>query len=320
VSLFTVDIFFLFSVNFAYYQSMKKSSTKVCFIVNPTAGKEKSAQYIDWLDREARNRWDHYEIVITRKNEPVVHLAALKSEDFDLIVACGGDGTVNQVVNGIVNTNTVLGVLPIGTGNDFAKSLKLNIPLPDCIDLLYIKNTTSIDLIQFEGDAEGWSANTLGIGLDGWANYYSKSYKWLKGPVIYILGALKAAFTFRGANFNLTVDGNQQDGNYLMITACNGKWEGGKFYLAPQASVTDGLIDLITINKIPLICILAYLLRFRRGPAKWMKNLNSQTAKVIELKSDTPLAVHADGEHLNSTIQNLTVRAKKGILEVVSGY
>lgn len=299
---------------------MKKRSTRVCFIVNPTAGKNKSVQHIDWLNHEAGQRWEHYEIVITRKDESVTELARKKASDFDMIVACGGDGTINQVVNGIVTTDTIMGILPIGTGNDFVKTIKLNKPLPECLDLLYLERISFVDLIHCQGDAERWSANTLGIGLDGWANFYSKSFKWLKGSIIYMLGALKAVFKFRGAYFNLTVDGQSQDDDYLMITACNGNWEGGKFYLAPKASVTDGHFDLITIKKLPFLVILAYLSRFRWGPAKWMNRLNTQHAKSIEVTSDRPLAVHADGEHLGTEIYHLRVEIVKDALRMVTGY
>lgn len=299
---------------------MKKSSTTVCFIVNPTAGKNRSVKHIDWLNKAAHERWEDFEIVITRKNESVVELATEKAGLFDMIVACGGDGTINQVLNGIAGSDTILGILPIGTGNDYVKSLNLNRTLPECLDLIYKQKTTFVDLIRCSGDIDYWSANTLGIGLDGWANYYSKSFKWIKGPLIYLLGALKAAFTFRGASLQLTVDGEQMDGKYLMVTACNGKWEGGKFYLAPNASLTDGTIDLVTIKKMSIPSILVYLPRFRWGPASWMKNLQTHSAEKIILKSDIPLAVHADGEHLGTEIRYLEVQAIKSYLEVVSGY
>lgn len=299
---------------------MKKSNTKVCFIVNPTAGKNRSVKHIDWLNKEAHERWDNFEIVITRKDESVVELAKMKSGLFDMVVACGGDGTINQVVNGIAGTNTILGILPIGTGNDYVKSLGINKTIPECLELLYQQKTSWVDLIRCKGDADCWSANTLGVGLDGWANYYSKSFKWIKGPLIYLLGALKAAFTFRGASLQLQVDNKKLDGKYLMVTACNGKWEGGKFYLAPKASLTDGTIDLITIKNMSILSILFYLPRFRWGPAAWMKKLETHSAEKITLSSDIPLAVHADGEHLGTEIQELEIQVIKNCLEVVTGY
>lgn len=297
---------------------MKKSNTRICFIVNPVADRKRSARYIDWIKNESKKRWNYYEINITQKNQNVSGLAKSKSQTFDVIVACGGDGTVNQVVNGIVGTGTTLGVLPIGSGNDFVKSLKLPDSLPECFELLYLEHSVLIDLIRYTGDVKGWSANTMGIGLDGLANFYAGSYKFLRGHLIYIMGALKAAFKFRGAEIKLDVDGKKLDGNYLMVTACNGKWEGGNFHLVPEAELTDGVLHLFTIKKIPLPTILAYLPALRYGPSPGMKGLNTVKAGRVKLKSKTGLSVHNDGEHLGESIKDLEIEIRKKVLSVIT--
>ncbi len=297
---------------------MQKKSTRVCFIFNPVADRNRSSQYMDWLNNEAQKRWEVFEIDITQKNQDIAGLAREKSESFDVVVACGGDGTINQVVNGIVGTDTTLGVLPIGSGNDFVKTLNLNRTLPECLEIIYNNHLTEIDLIRYEGDCNGWCANTIGIGLDGWANYYARNYKFLRGHAVYVLGALKAAFTFRGSRMDLNIDNVHNNGKYLMITVCNGKWEGGNFYIAPDADMTDGLLDLLTINTIPLHNVLTYLPRFRWGPSPNMKGVKSRKCKRLEVTSDIPLAVHSDGEHLSKNVTSLTLSVKKKMLSVLT--
>ena len=299
---------------------MEKSSTSVCFIVNPTANRSRSVHHIDWLNREVHKRWERAEIVITRKDESVIKLAHQKAKEFDMLVACGGDGTVNQVVNGIAGTDTILGILPIGTGNDYVKTLKLTGTIPECLELIYQQKTHHVDLLRCSGDLDYWVANTLGMGLDGLTNYYSKSYKLIKGPIIYLLSAIKATFTYRGSSFKLIVDGKDLNDDYMMITACNGKWEGGKFFLAPDADLRDGKLNLVTIRKMSIPSILIYLPRFRWGPAKWMSKLDTRLAQKIEVTSTDPFAVHADGEHLGTEIHHLVISAEKRVLEVVTGY
>jgi diacylglycerol kinase (ATP) len=299
---------------------MEKRSTRVCFIVNPAAGKNRSVQFIDWLNREAGKRWLNFEISITRKNESVIGLARSKARIFDIVVACGGDGTINQVVNGIEGTGCVLAVLPIGTGNDFVKSLALPELPEECLNLIYDQRSASADLIRCDGDVNYWCNNTLGVGLDGLANFYSKSYKKLNGPVIYILGAIRAALKFRGIKFRLEIDGMDHSDHYLMITACNGKWEGGQFFLAPEASLFDGLFDVVTIKKISLFNVFRYLISFKKGPAKWMTALESRKAKSVTFNSSKPVAVHADGEHLGTDISRLNIRIVKGAIEVITGH
>lgn len=299
---------------------MEKSSTRVCFIVNPAAGKEDTGQLLQLIRREAVKRWMHFEIIDIRPEESVAGLSSRKAGHFDLIVACGGDGTVNSVVNGIAESDSILGVLPIGTGNDFAKAIGVHCSILDCFDVLYSGTVNQADLIHYSGDYEGWSANTLGVGLDGLANHFAISYRKLSGPVIYILGALKAAWAFRGSRINLTIDGKSFTNHYLMVTSCNGNREGGTFYLAPEASVFDGKLNLVTIKELPFIKILFYLPFFRWGPAPWMKELETIMCRDIELESDRPLSVHADGEHVGSDIKNLKILLHPGKLRVITGY
>ena len=299
---------------------MNKSRSSICFIVNPAAGKEDSDVLVQLIEEEADLRWEKTEVGLIEPEDSVSELAHVKSKEFDIIVACGGDGTVNSVVNGLAATDATMGLLPIGTGNDFAKAIDVKCSLTRCFEILQNHKEIPVDLIRYSGDADGWCANTLGLGLDGLANHYSKSYKWLSGPIVYILGAIKAAWNFRGTPAELLVDGVSTSNEMVMMTACNGKWEGGKFYLAPDADLTDGLINFITIEKLPFIRILLYLPFFRWGPRKWMKELNTQLCSNIEVKAELPIAVHADGEHVGTDIRNLTVKMVPGALKVITGY
>jgi diacylglycerol kinase (ATP) len=301
---------------------MLKKSTRICFIFNPAADRNRSARHIEWLKNEARERWIHFEIDITQKNQNISELARSKTSDFDVVVACGGDGTINNVVNGIAGTGAALGVLPIGSGNDFVKSAGLDKTLPECLELIYQGKKSHIDLIQIGGDIEAWCANTTGIGLDGLANYYSSMYRKLKGHIVYVLGALRAAFHFRGTHIKLLIDGKEYSSEYLMITVCNGKWEGGSFFVAPKADMTDGKIDLLTIEKISIPRVLSYLPRFRWGPSEHMRGVNQQQCKRVEFWSEAPLCVHNDGEFLGSDIRHLVLTVHEKILEVITpaGY
>lgn len=299
---------------------MKKSSTPICFILNPAADKSRSAKYEEWLQAEAEKRWTHFEVVLTHRDLPVKELAAKKSQTCSILVACGGDGTVHQVINGIACTGTGFAVLPIGTGNDFAKSLHLPSSYSDILDLIQMEKFINADLIRFEGDAEGWCVNTLGIGLDGLANYYSKSYIRLKGYIIYVLGAVKAAFTFRGANFTILADGTDLSNLYLMATFCNGQWEGGTFNIAPDADLSDGIAELVTVKKISIAKILIYLISFKNGPAKWMTALQTNQFSEVQFSSDKPVSAHADGEHLGNSIRELRIRVVEEALPVITGH
>lgn len=296
---------------------MEKSSTRVCFIVNPAANRYRAVRHVDWLNREAKKRWENFEIVISPENQPVSELAADKSSGFSIIVACGGDGTVNQVVNGIAGTNTTLGILPIGSGNDFVKTLYQSTSLQACLDLIYQEKKTRIDLISCKGSCNTWCVNTLGIGLDGWANYYAKKHRLLRGSLIYTLGALRAAFAFRGAKMGLTIDGKIEQKNYLMLTACSGKWEGGGFLISPDADPCSGFIHLVAILKTSVPGTIMHLIRFWLGFSK-AKHLKIRRCKSIKIQSEEPVAAHGDGEHLGEDLQCFNISVVPKALEVIS--
>lgn len=296
---------------------MKNSTTRVCFIINPAANRYRAVQHVDWITREAKKRWKHFEVIISPKNQPVSELAREKAASFHVIVACGGDGTVNQVVNGITGTNSILGIIPIGSGNDFIKTLYFDASLMECMEMISNENTILIDLLSCRGDCKTWSINTLGIGLDGWANFHAKRYRRLRGSIIYLLGALKAALSFRGSGMNISIDGKEIHGEFLMITACNGKWEGGGFYIAPEAEPSDGFLQLITIKKMSVPRILSYLPRFLTGFSQSMKAVNVYRCKKVQIQTEVPLAAHCDGEHLGEELQNFEIAVVPEHLRVI---
>lgn len=296
---------------------MQNQSTKICFLLNPAANRHRSLKNVEWLHREVAKIWKNHEIVIAQKQESLVALAKEKSNHFDVIVACGGDGTVSQVVNGLAKTEATLGVLPIGSGNDFVKSLALDKTLPECLEILRKNNTIKIDLIRYEGDAEGWCANTLGLGMDGWANFYAHHSHWLKGRITYYYGAVKAILKFFGSEMEINSSEYSRRGEYVMATACNGKWEGGSFYVAPEANMQDGWIDMLLIKKVPTLSLISYLLRFRWGPADWMKGIKTFRTKHIEITTKKPVAVHRDGEHLGSQIHRIELKIETKALKVI---
>lgn len=298
-------------------QYMQKKTSRICFIVNPSANRNRSVQHINWLTKESNKRWVSVEIIITTRQQNIPLLCRDKAKHYDIVVACGGDGTVHEVVNGIAGTGATLGVLPIGSGNDFVKSAGLNRSLSECLDIIYRQHSKNIDLIRFEGDANGWCANTIGLGLDGWANYYAHNSKIFRGGLMYVYGAIKAACTFKGSYLNLRADQNNISNHFLMVTACNGKWEGGNFYVAPGAELDDGLLNLLLIENLPKPLILSYLPRFLKGPSDKMRGVHQITCESLHYQSDLPVAVHADGEEVGTSIRNLKLSIKKKVLPVI---
>lgn len=296
---------------------MIKKDERICFIFNPSSGRNSAGRYLNSLKSKAEELWQNPEFLVTRKESDIMEFAQNATGSFDLVIGCGGDGTINQVINGIAGSGVCFGVLPLGSGNDFAKANKIPENPFKALKIIYNGKKKSIDLIRCNGNTETWCANTVGIGLDGWANYYASEFQFLRGRLIYIIGVLKAVYNFRGCKMKLTVDRQLIDKELLMVTLCNGPEEGGGFKVAPSASNSDGFIDLLTIDKMSVSRILWYLPKFLFQSEKKLKGVNRIRCKKVILITDKPLAVHCDGQDLGTEIKKLTATLHHHILQVI---
>lgn len=296
---------------------MKKNDEGICFIYNPSAGRGRTGRYLDRIRSKAEEFWENPEFRITQKESDIEEFARLAAQEFDLVVGCGGDGTMNLVINGIAGTKAHLGVLPLGNGNDFAKALGLPEDPLEALKLIHKGKRGPLDLIRCKVDSETWCINTLGVGLDGWANYYASQFPNVRGQAVYVLGILKAVYYFRGSNMRLIIDDEKMDKELLMVTVCNGPEEGGGFKVAPDASNSDGLIDLLIIEKISVARLLWYLPKFLLQPGKKLKGVKRVKCKKVSIESETPVAAHCDGQGLGTDIKTLSADIRPGILQVI---
>lgn len=295
---------------------MTDKPASACFIFNPAANRSGSRKQLKIIKSFVQEHWEESEVRVTEKKEDISRFARESAGMYELIVACGGDGTVNGVVNGIAGSGRTLGVIPLGSGNDFATSINLPDKTEDCLRILKQGNRKRIDLILCEGDADHWCANTLGIGLDGLANYLAGSIKRFKGRTVYILGILRAILKFRGTDIRLEVDGETLDNRLMMITACNGPEEGGGFIIAPDADNADGWIDLLVIDKISIPRLMWYVPKFLINPGENLKGINRYKCRNVLVKSEAPLAVHCDGEHLGH-LNDIKLSIRSEFLEIM---
>lgn len=115
---------------------MNKSNDRICFILNTKAERGRAGKKIEWLKKEAELRWNHFEIHLTGEQDKIDELTSKEYQKYDIVVACGGDGTLHNAINRALNKNIVVGLLPIGSGNDFAKAIHLPRDLGKCLDII----------------------------------------------------------------------------------------------------------------------------------------------------------------------------------------
>jgi diacylglycerol kinase (ATP) len=256
-------------------------------------------------------------------------LARQAGEDgYETVVAMGGDGTVHEVVNGLMQLprerRPRLGVVPVGSGNDFAYALGISSKPEEALRQALAGTPRILDVgsvCNARGDTEYW-ANTIGIGFDTVVTIHSRKVPLVQGFAIYFAAVLRTIlFNYVAFNLKIKTDQESWTDSYLMFVLCNGRREGGGFHVAPGANPADGLLDYIGVRTIPIPRMLATIPYFMNGTAGKLKYVKTGTFQRLEMVSDRPLYVHMDGEvyaGFGSTVNSLSIEILPGALEVVA--
>ncbi|MBO6524364.1 MAG: diacylglycerol kinase family lipid kinase [Balneolaceae bacterium] len=225
--------------------------------------------------------------------DSIEKVVALKSEHFDVIVACGGDGTARKVAIGLKDSEALFGVLPIGTGNDFAKMLGLTSSFSENLDTLASLKTKKLDLIQFN---DSYFINTLGLGFDGRTNLYASKLTFLKGTAKYVVAGLQSLITSKSFTSTIQINDETYSFNTVMTLIANGKWEGGRYFISPESVLNDGFFEIIIINDISKFRLAIEFIRLSFGHSLSDEIQSTFKANKVTIRTSKPVLVHADGE------------------------
>ena len=233
---------------------------KTCIILNPAAGNAR-----DLEDVVARlSRVPNGEIRISSKPGSAARFAsAALRKGFDLVVAAGGDGTLNEVVNGIGENlgDARLGLIPLGTGNDFARTLGVPDDIEAAIDLIVIGETREVDLVRVTSDEVRYFVNVSAGGFSGLVNEkLTPEMKKTWGPLAYLRGAAAALSELRAYRTTLALDNSESlTLDLYNVVVANGRYVAGGTLIAPEASIDDGLLDIVLIpqRSAPELALLA---------------------------------------------------------------
>jgi YegS/Rv2252/BmrU family lipid kinase len=251
-----------------------------------------------------------YDLVSTSRAGETVELARQAVLDgYDTIVAVGGDGTYHETINGMLAASDGemvgnLGVLPVGSGCDFAWMAGVSSDLEEACAQLARRQTKVIDLGRVTVDGVSrYFDNTVGIGFDGVVTLERRKFKYLRGMALYLPVVLKTVFvSFEPPRSVIEYEDEGEprrlEKTVLMATVCNGRREGGGFYIAPQAENDDGMLDLCLADNIPRLQILGMIPHFIRGTHVDKPPVTMIRSKRFVVTSQDSLIAHADGEML----------------------
>ena len=286
---------------------------KHVFIINPAAGKKDSTQKIYAMaERLRRDHDQEVECILTRRRGHATEIARRLCEEGGELrfYACGGDGTINEVANGVLGyDNAAMSCIPVGTGNDFLKNFGPDAALFSDAENLWDGPEFPIDVI----DVNGRAALTIACaGLD--ARVARDVHKYGESPLLTGKGSYVAAlivnFLFRPISSHWTVelDGRAAEDDYAVITACNGRYYGGGFMPVAEARMDDGVLNTLIVRKVSRPTFLKFVGPYSKGEYyKFPQLATCYTPKTVCVRSDKPdIVTCLDGEILVS--DNVTIR------------
>ncbi len=234
-------------------------------------------------------------------------------EGCDLVIAMGGDGTVHEVVNGLMqvpeNKRPLMGVVPIGSGNDFAFALGITQKSEHALaQALKGENIQSVDigLMTDEHGRKEYFDNTVGIGFDAVVTIRSHKLPIVKGFLMYLTAVIQTIIlNHNPAKMQIETDAEKWNDEIIMLTICNGPREGGGFMLSPDSKTNDGILEYLTVSKISRPTMFRLLPEFLKATHMRFKQVRMGKCKTFKLASNLPLYIHADGEVFTSFGSNL---------------
>ena len=288
---------------------------KIAVIINPESGKGKGVKFFNKIKDLYPNN-PLIEFFLTERPLHAVEIAQSVS-DYDRIIICGGDGTLHEVINGFnINSKAVLGLIPIGSGNDFSLSFHKGKPDPLALFEYYISENPKIRTVNF-GEAliidsknntfSKRIINSFGVGFDAKAAYYNQNNKTLSGTMSYIVAILKSLIEFSSVSFSALVDGKEISSEALFCAVGNGRSIGGGLYLMPNAKVDDDMLDLSVVSIKSRFKLLSMLPKAMSNKLKSRKELLQYRFKKLSLNLEIPFYAHIDGEIITDCAKEINI-------------
>jgi len=257
-------------------------------------------------------------------------LAKQAAQDgYQMVIAMGGDGTVHEVVNGLMQIpeekRPILGVVPVGSGNDFAHAI--GVPMKSDRALAHALSgevsTVDIGLMTDENGRQEYFDNTVGIGFDAVVTIRSHKLPVVRGFLMYLTAVIQTIIlNHKPSKMQIAVDGKTWEQSNLMIVACNGPREGGGFMIAPDAKNDDGIMDYMMIAKCSRVMMFRLIPEVMNGTHGRFDLVKMGICKKFSLTSEHPVYIHADGEiytSFGSNLHKVEFEILPGALKVVKG-
>jgi YegS/Rv2252/BmrU family lipid kinase len=288
-------------------------SKRVSLIVNPSAGGGRAGRALPAFEQALAEAGLEHHVERTQSLDHAIELALLAAADGEIAAALGGDGLVGAVAGALRHSEGALGILPGGRGNDLARVLGIS-PEPAAAAAVIAGGMTKMmDL----GEAGGRTfVGIASCGFDSEANRIANETKVVRGNLVYAYGALRALSAWKPARFTVRIDGGE---SRLVIgytiAAANSKAYGGGMFMAPDAALEDGLLDVVMVGDASKRRFLRLLPTVFKGEHVHQPNVRVERGVEVEIAADRPFTMYADGDPIAEL--PVTVRALPGAVKVL---
>lgn len=286
-------------------------------VVNPTAGGSTGAAALLALARQLREAGAELHTEYSRSLAHAQELARDAGRRGRVVLAVGGDGIAGGIGGALSGTGAVLGLVPAGRGNDFARALELPTEPAALARILLEGEPRHVDTIEVESAVHDRTVvlGSVYAGVDALANRHANRSRLLRGAASYYAGGLRAAATWRPARYRVTIDGEEHPHTGYTVVAANSGYYGSGRVIAPDARVDDGLLDVVMIEDAPRRLFFALMNDLRTGAHVHRPQVRVERGREIRVAADRDVPYGADGEV--DALLPVTLRVLPGALRVL---
>jgi YegS/Rv2252/BmrU family lipid kinase len=294
------------------------------------AAQGKAGQHLNEVRQRLQEHNLDFSILQTSGPGHAIELSrAAAGQGFDVVAAAGGDGTINEVINGLMasaaeaGARPALGVLPVGRGNDFAFGAGIPADLPGACLALARDRRKRIDIGRVTGGnfpAGRCFGNGIGLGFDTVVGFEAAKMKRIQGPLAYLAAVVKTISLYHTApTYAVTYDGTLLEQPFLMVSIMNGRRMGGSFMMTPTSRPDDGLFDLCLVGHVSQPGILKLVPRFIQGTQAAHPAVKMAQARSIHIRAIAgSIPAHADGETVCTAGTDLLVEMLPAALDLLT--
>lgn len=285
---------------------------RIAFIINPISGTNNKRNVKSKIENYFSDKDTDINISLTTKAGDAIQFASqFADKGYDAVIAVGGDGTVNEVVNGIKGKSIALGIIPSGSGNGFARHIHIPLRTEKALKVINNFYTTEVDTMTINGRI---SVNVSGVGFDAMvADKFQKLSK--RGISSYAKIIIQELPKYKAQLYSITIDGKEIERNAFLISIANSSQFGNNAYISPKASITDGAIDLCIVNKFNKLESPIFAQRVMLGTVDRSKYVEIIRAKKIEIKQENNI-YHLDGDAMIDG-NKLNIEINPGALNMI---